>query len=71
LEILHLTNRQIIFEREFENERIIIMINADENEYTAHFDANAGCGTELLTGNHFDFGGGSVLPPYSVQYIKI
>ncbi len=71
LEILHLTNRQIIFEREFENERIIIMINADENEYTAHFDSKAGCGTELLTGNHFDFGGGSVLPPYSVQYIKI
>lgn len=71
LEILHLTNKQLIFERSFDGERVIVMINADENEYTAHFNANAGCGTDLLTGTNFDFGGGSVLPPYSVKYIKI
>lgn len=70
-EILHMTNKQIIFERSFEGERIIVMINADESEYTAHYNANAGCGTDLLTGNHFDFGAGSKLPPYSVQYVKI
>lgn len=70
-EILHMTNRQIIYERSFEGERVIVMINADDCEYTAHYNANAGCGTDLLTGKHFDFGGGSVLPPYSVQYIKI
>ncbi len=70
-EILHITNKQLIFERCFEGERIIVMINAEENDYTAHFNANAGCGTDLLTGKHFDFGGGSNLPPYSVQYIKI
>ena len=71
IEILHLTNKQIIFERAFEGERIIIMINADENEYTAHYNANAGCGTDLLTGTHFDFGAGSKMPAYSVQYIKV
>ena len=71
IEILHLTNKQIIFERSFEGERVIVMINADENEYTAHYNANAGCGTDLLTGNHFDFGAGSKMPPYSVQYIKL
>ena len=70
-ETLHLTNKQFIFERCFEGERIIAMINADENEYIAHYNANAGCGTDLLTGNHFDFGSGSKLPPYSVQYIKV
>ncbi len=70
-EILHMTNRQLVFERAFEDERIIVMINADENEYIAHFNANAGCGTELLTDKPFDFGGGSVLPPYSVQYIRV
>ncbi|MBQ4088132.1 MAG: maltodextrin glucosidase [Clostridia bacterium] len=70
-EVLHLTNRQFIFERRFENERIIVMVNADGCEYTAHFNANAGCGTELLSGTHYDFGGGSVLPPYSVQYVKM
>ena len=71
IEILHMTNRQIVFERCFENERVIVMINADENEYTAHYNANAGCGYDLISGNHFDFGAGSFMPPYSVQYIKV
>ena len=70
IDILHMTNKQLIFERSFEDERILVMINADENEYTAHYNANAGCGTDILTGKHFDFGAGSILPPYSVQYIK-
>lgn len=70
IDILHMTNKQLIFERSFEGERILVMINADENEYTAHYNANAGCGTDILTGKHFDFGAGSILPPYSVQYIK-
>ncbi len=65
-----ITNKQLIFERKTDNERIIVMINADGEEYTAHFNANAGCGTELITNTHFDFGGGSKMPPYSVQYIK-
>ena len=70
-EILHMTNKQIVFEREFEGERIVILVNADENEYTAHFNANAGCGTDLISGEHYDFGGGSKMLPYSVKYIKI
>lgn len=69
--ILHMTNKQLIFERKSQNERVIVMINADENEYTAHYNADAGCGTDLISGNYFDFGAGSLLPPYSVQYIKI
>ena len=70
-EILHMTNKQIVFERTCEGERIIILINADENEYIAHYNANAGCGIELLSSREFDFGGGSVMPPYSVQYVKV
>lgn len=70
-EILHMTNKQIVFEREFEGERIIILINADEYEYIAHFNANAGCGTDLFSGEHFDFGGGSRMMPYSIKYVKI
>ncbi len=65
-----ITNNQLIFERKTDSERVIVMINADSEEYTAHFNANAGCGRELITNTHFDFGGGSVMPPYSVQYIK-
>ncbi len=67
---LVITNKQFVFERKTDDERVIVMINADSEEYVAHFNANAGCGRELLTDTHFDFGGGSVMPPYSVQYIK-
>ncbi len=70
-EILHMTNKQLVFERACEGERVIVMINADEAEYIAHFNANAGCGTELLSGKAYDFGGGSMMPPYSVQYVKV
>ncbi len=70
IKILHQQNHQLVFERAYEGERVIVMINAGENEYTAHYNANAGCGTDLLTCNHFDFGAGSVMPGYSVQYIR-
>ncbi len=69
-ETLLITNHQFIFERKTDDERVIVMINASGEEYTAHFNANAGCGRELITDTHYDFGGGSVMPPYSVQYIK-
>ncbi len=65
-----ITNKQFIFERKTDDERVIVMINADSEEYVAHFNANAGCGRELINDTHFDFGGGSVMPPYSVQYVK-
>ncbi len=65
-----ITNKQFVFERKTDDERVIVMINADSEEYVAHFNANAGCGMELISGTHFDFGGGSVMPPYSVQYVK-
>ena len=68
--ILHMTNRQLVFERAYEGERIIVLINADENEYTAYFDAKADVATELITGARFDFSNGSRMPGYSVQYVK-
>ena len=66
-----LTNKQVIFERKTEHERILVAINADEQTYMAHFDAGCGRAEELLTGEDHDFGGGSELPPYSVQYWKM
>lgn len=71
IEILYLTNKQIVYQRQFEDERVIVLINADNEEYVAHYNANAGCGVDLLTDKLFDFGAGSKMPPYSVQYIKI
>lgn len=64
---VHLTNKQCIFERRSEHERVLVAINADENEYTAHFDAGCGTAKELISGTVHDFGGGSVLKPYSSE----
>ena len=66
-----LTNKQVIFERKTENERILVAINADEQPYMAHFDAGCGKAQELLTDKEHDFGGGSQLEPYSVSYWKM
>ena len=65
-----LTNKQCIFERQSEHERVLVAINMDSNEYTAHFDAGCGCAVDLITGNNFDFGGGSQLAPYSAYFLK-
>lgn len=69
--IVLLTNRQCIFERASENERVLIAINADEAEFMAHFDAGCGTAIDLLTGEKHDFGGGSLLAPYSVAFWKM
>ena len=68
--ILHQTNHQLVFERTHDGERVIVLINASADAYTAHYDARCGCGTELLTDTHYDFGAGSVMPGYSVQYVR-
>lgn len=65
-----LTNRQCIFERKTEGERVLVAINADESDYTAHFDAGCGLAVDLITGEQHDFGGGSLLPAYSAYYWK-
>lgn len=68
---LLLTNRQVVFERACEGERILVAVNADAAPFTAHFNANAGRARDLLTGETHDFGGGSELPPYSAAYWKV
>ena len=68
---LMLTNKQFIFERSFEGQRVLVAVNADGEAYDAHFNANAGRARDLLTGQTHDFGGGSKLPPYSAAYWEI
>ncbi len=64
-----LTNRQCIFERRCGEERVLVAINADADEFTAHFDAGCGCAVDLITGEKFDFGGGTTLPGYSAKFL--
>ena len=65
---LALTNKQLVFQRAVQGERVIVAVNADSECYTAHFDAGAGRGQDLITGRQHDFGGGSLLQPYSVYF---
>ena len=37
----------------------------------AHFDAGCGMAVDLITGQIHDFGGGTVLPPYSAYFWKM
>lgn len=66
-----LTNKQCIFERKAEGERVLVAINADSEPYTAHFDAGCGQAVDLISGEMHDFGGGSTLPPYSAYFWKM
>ncbi len=66
-----LTNKQCIFERKTEDERVMVAINADEEEYHAHFDAGCGMAVDLITKEAHDFGGGSRLPGYSAYFWKM
>lgn len=66
-----LTNKQCIFERRCDEERVLVAINADSESYTAHFDAGCGMAEDLISGKPHDFGGGSELPPYSAAFWKM
>ncbi len=65
-----LQNKHCIFERKTDSERVLVAINADSAPAMCHFDAGCGMAQDLITGKTHDFGGGSELPPYSVQFWK-
>lgn len=66
-----LTNKQCIFERKTDSERVLVAINADAEPFDAHFDAGCGTALELITGEMHDFGGGSTLLGYSAAFWKM
>lgn len=66
-----LQNKQIVFARQTENQRVLVAVNADSAPYTAWCDLGGSRGTDLLTGQTRDFGGRLELPPYSTAYWRI
>lgn len=66
-----LTNQQCIFQRRTDNERVLVAINADSENFHADFDAGCGQAMDLITGEPHDFGGGSDLPGYSAYFWKM
>ncbi len=67
-EQLQVTPEQLVFRRCFEDERVIVAVNASSEAAVVHFDAQSGRGVDLISGKEHDFGGGSELAPYSVCY---
>ena len=49
----------------------MVAINADDQPFIAHFNADAGRARDLITGKVHDFGGGSELPPYYAAFWKV
>ncbi len=66
-----LTNKQCVFERNADGERILVAVNADGGSFFAGFNAGCDNGTELISGEKISIGGGVELPPYSVKIIKL
>lgn len=65
------TNRQLIFERSMEHEKIWIAINADDCFYTINLHMDSYHAIDLLTNTQVRIHGNYNLPPYSIAYWKI
>ena len=69
---LALTNRQCVIERDLPGqERLLIAVNADENPFTAYFDAGAGQAQDLLTGETMNLSGGLTIPALTSLILKV
>lgn len=67
---LVLENRHCIFERQWQDERIMTAINIDDEPCVFHFNANAGRAHDLITGEVIDFGGGLEVPGHTSYVLK-
>ena len=67
---LHITNHQYVFERRFNDKRIIVMLNASENNYEFTFGFGANEGTEIISNKKVSLSNLVTLPPYSFQIIE-
>ena len=65
-----LENLHCIISRQYGDERIMIAINCEDNDYTAHMDFGAGRAHDLVSGQDVDFGGGLLMPGNSVMFLK-
>ena len=60
----------LVFEREGEGDRIIAAVNIGDEERVMHFNARAGMGMDLISGEKVDFGGGLRVPPKTALMIR-
>lgn len=60
----------LVFQRKSREDRMITAINIGNEEFTAHFDAQAGQGIDLISGEKVDFGGGLRVPAKKAMMIR-
>ncbi|MDD6333710.1 MAG: alpha-amylase family glycosyl hydrolase [Clostridia bacterium] len=65
-----LTNRQFVFKREYDGEKILVAVNADDKEYTACFDTECENALNLITGQTEQLSGEIRLPAYSFRFYR-
>lgn len=65
-----LTNRQCIFERRLDNDRVFVAINADDQDYTGYGDFGGQELVDLLTGNTVNAQNGIYLPAMSSMILR-
>ena len=61
-----LNNKQCVFERSFEEERVYVVINMDSNLFNARFDIGNAKATELLSGDIIDWNGSIDMVGYGI-----
>ena len=68
---LRLTNRQYVFQRRYDAERIIVILNIDSNDSYVNFNADAAEAEDLLSGNVIHFDNGCMAKSNSIMYLKV
>lgn len=66
---LFLTNKQCVLERNFEGDKVLVAINAENTDFTAHFNCGATRFSDLITGNEISAENGLLLPAYGAFFL--
>ncbi len=66
-----LTNKQCVFERAVDGERVLVAVNADEQAYQVNFQVGAAKGIDLISGEECDIEHGYNMPGYSAYFWKV
>ncbi len=68
---VELTNRQLVFLRQWEGERAVLAVNLDESPYRARMDGLGGPARNMLTGESLTLAPGWELPPLSAYLWRL
>ncbi len=67
---VYITNLQLVFEREYNGNRVLVAINADSQLHTTKVLPTSGKMFDLTRGDYIEFGGALTLAPYSCTFLR-